>query len=115
LNEVRRAPILAVLRPTSIKVVVSLLAATVLGGGGMILYTEYVSFAQPSGPIPVVIAYALCWPVVLIAMTKRGFSHAYDLSLVLWPFGWLALSIYYYMLVSVVDALGRAARNPPQS
>ena len=95
------------LKPTGIKIAVSLLAAIFIGGSGMILYAEYVSFRQSDNPFPVIVAYGLCWPIVLVAITQRDFSHAYDLSLVIWPFGWLALWVYYYLLISLVGVLRR--------
>jgi hypothetical protein len=105
-----KQPILwTILRPTGMKIASSLVAAIFIGGTGMVLYAQYVSFGRSDNLFAVTVAYAMCWPIVLVAMTKRDFSHAYDLYLVLWPFGWLALSIYYYLLISLVGMLRQAA------
>jgi hypothetical protein len=94
------------------KIAASLVAAIFIGGTGMILYVQYVSFRQSDNLFPVITAYVLCWPIVLVAMTKHDFSHTYDLSLAIWPFGWLALSVYYYLLISLVGMLRRAFPKP---
>ena len=59
------------LRPTGMKIAASLVAAIFIGGTGMILYVQYVSFRQSDNLFPVITAYVLCWPIVLVAMTKH--------------------------------------------
>jgi len=72
----------------------------------MMLYIMYPP-NNIEGPLPTIIAYVLCWPVVLIGnMTYWPWGPG-NLDRVFWPFGWLALSLYYYVIISLIAALWR--------
>jgi len=103
------------LRPTWTRLAISLGAAVLVGGAGIVLYVQVVSFRQSDNPFLHVLAYVLCWPVVLLAMTRHDFSHTFDLARVLWPFGWTVLFGYYYILVSLVAVLRRAVVRVPRN
>jgi hypothetical protein len=85
-----------ILRPTWIRVMGSFLSAIVFGGFGTWLYLVYVGFRNTSefGPLPAIVAYALCWPAVLLANLHVG----------LW-FYLLVLSLYYYLIISLIVVL----------
>ena len=85
-----------ILRPTWIRVVGSFLSAIVFGGLGMWLYLTYVDFRHGSedGPLPAIAAYALCWPDLLLANSHVG----------LWA-DCLVLSLYYYLIISLIVVL----------
>lgn len=107
----RTSTLWGILKPTGMKVAVSFAAAFFFGGIGMVLYAYYVSFNHAEGLLPVIIADALCWPVILVGKITYGPSRTYDLDSVLWrKLGWLALFFYYYLIVSVVVALAAFVR-----
>jgi hypothetical protein len=100
------------------KLAVSLLATIAFGGLGIGLYLYFVSLHHAEGPTPTIIAYALCWPVILLGRMSNGPGPIDNFDLIVWhKFGWLALSLYYYLIVSLIVALrrGRHLDRAPQT
>jgi hypothetical protein len=85
------------------KVAASLVAAIFLGGVGMFLY---LMCQESDNLFPLIIAYVLCWPVVLIGRLTNGSWRIYNFDPIIGPrFGWLAMSLYYYLWASLISAL----------
>lgn len=99
----------AVLRPTGVKLAVSFVAAILLGGVGMYLYIFY---QESDNLLPIIVAYAFCWPVILIGKLAYGPWPIYNFDPIIERrFGWLALSLYYYLIVSLVVAVRSSRRK----
>lgn len=89
-------------RPSWAKVLASCAAAIVLGGAGMFLYIFYVPLDATRPLVPRLTSYLLCWPVVVIGHLAYGPSPISNFDpILIGKFGWLALWIYYYILVSI--------------
>ncbi len=96
-----------VLKPTWMKVSVSLLAAIILGGGGLYLYLSAVCFVGRDcaaySPSRIFVAYVLSGPIFLmqkVFLRSVDNVHNFD-PIVFGKCGWLALWGYYYALTSI--------------
>jgi hypothetical protein len=85
-----------ILRPTWTRVRGSFLSAIVFGGLGIWLYLAYAAFRHEGEDwsLPVIAAYALCWPDLLLANLHVG----------LWA-DCLVLSLYYYLIISLIAVI----------
>ena len=108
--EGRRAALINAFRPTWSKVGVSLLAALSLGGGGLFLYFTGICWfgghdCAAYSPSRIFLAYVLSLPIFL--MQKIFFGSVENVTnfgpVVFGKSGWVAVLIYYYLLVSVAD------------
>jgi len=100
------------LRPTWKKLVLSALAAGVLGIGGLFLYIASTCFAEASqncadySPFGIFVAYVLSWPVlVLQGMFFHGLANYRNYDLVFQRGGWVALWAYYYTLACTLTSI----------
>jgi hypothetical protein len=88
------------------KAAAAVLAALVFGVIGVFLYGYYVSFNHAEGPLREITAYALSWPVVLVGkMTESPARINAVAGIILQVFGWLALVLYYYLIVSLAVSI----------
>ncbi len=78
----------------------------------MFLYLYFVSLTDSDYLFPVIVAYTLCWPVILIGKMTNGPWRINNFDPIVWhKFGWLALSIYYYLIVSLIVAVRNSRRK----
>ena len=100
-----------VLRPTWTKLGVSLLAAIILGGGGLFLYLVSTCFngqdCAAYSPVRIFAARLLSFPIFLMQQIFFGsVDNVTNFDPIIWgKQGWLALWAYYYLLVSAVSVL----------
>jgi hypothetical protein len=98
----RRVMLARILRPSGARAFASAALAIALGSGGMFVYIRYVTLDQTSPLLPRIVGYLLCWPVIVIGHMANGPGPISNFDpILIGKFGWLALWIYYYVLVSI--------------
>ncbi len=99
----------AIFAPTWTKAAVSLVAGFFLGLGGLFVYLSSVCFHDHDcaaySPWKVFVSYVLSWPIFVL---QKIFFGTVDKvpnfgPVVIGKYGWLAVWVYYYLIVSLAS------------
>lgn len=100
-----------ILKPTWRKIILSIILAFVFGIMlGLFLYIDGTCWFSEGNtcaaysPLQIFFAYLFSWPILLMQKLMVGNYNNFD-SVIEYKFGWLAILLYYYLLVGFIGLL----------